>query len=534
MSEAVDRRHPWRRILPLLKPYRSAVVLAPLLMVLEVVMDLLQPRFLMLIVDQGIARLDMGAVLGTGAIMLAVAVVGAVGGVGCTIYAVRASQGIGADLRVALFRKVQGLSVGNLDRLRTGRLVTRLTNDVTQIQEIVLMVLRIMIRAPLMLLGSLVMAVATSPRLALVIVTVVPVLAVVLGVVTARSRGLFAGVQRRLDELNTMIQENLAGVRVVKAFVRSQHETGRFERANEDLTGQTARVMRLNSVVMPVNMLLLNLAIVVALWIGGVRVVAGDMTVGQIMAFVNYLLRTLVSLTMVGMLIVRLSRALASADRIDEVLGSEPDVRPPLVPRRLDGARGRVEFRGVSFGYDGAAVLREVSFVVEPGEKVAVLGATGSGKSTLVNLIPRFYDASSGSVLLDGVDVREIDEESLRRAVAVAMQDTVLFSGTIAGNIRYARPEATDEEVVQVARAAQAEEFVSRFPEGYATAVGQRGVGLSGGQRQRVSRGRCSRGRRCWCWTTARAPWTRIRRRRSWTFCARGATARPCSWSPSA
>jgi ATP-binding cassette subfamily B multidrug efflux pump len=478
------------RLAKFLKPYETWAILAPLLMVLEVAMDLMQPRMIERIVDQGIAQMDMAVVTRTGLLMIGLALIGAVGGVGCTVFTMLAAQGFGADLRGALFRKVQALSFGNLDRLETGQLITRLTNDVTQVQELVSMMLRIMVRAPLMLVGSLILAILTSPRLALLLIVLGPAALVVLVWAINRAYPLFGEVQRRLDGLNTVMQENLAGVRVVKAFVRGAHETGRFRAANERLMDQTVHAARTVAVAAPATTLALNLGVVSAIWFGGLRVTAGGMQVGELIAFVNYLMRTLMSLAFVSMLVMRAARAQASAERIHEVLGSQPDVQDRPEARRAFAPQGRVAFEDVTFSYSGDGrdpVLKGIDFVAEPGQTVAVLGATGSGKSSLVHLIPRFYDVTGGRVTIDGVDVRDVDEATLRRNVGVALQEAVLFSGTIRDNIRYGRPEASDEEVVAAAKAAQAHGFITRFPDGYDTELGQRGVNLSGGQKQRIA-----------------------------------------------
>jgi ATP-binding cassette subfamily B protein len=479
-----------RKLGKFLKPYWQWAVLAPLMMVLEVAMDLLQPRLIQHIIDAGIATGNMGIVTQTAAWMVVVAVIGLGGGVGCAIYAIQAGQGFGADLRSALFGKVQSLSFGNLDKLETGKLITRLTNDVTQVQEMVMMLLRVMVRAPLLMIGSLVMAIATSPQLALLFVVLIPVVLVFLVWIINKSYPLFSGVQGRLDAINTVLQENLAGVRVVKAFARAHHEMRRFHRRNDSLMEQNLRAVRIVAVTMPFNMLVLNLGVVAALWIGGVQVTAGAMQVGQVVAFINYLMQSLMSLVMVSMLTTRFSRAEASAGRILEVLESEPEVQnKPGAITRFE-PRGRVVFDHVSFSYDGGdqeAVLKAINFVAEPGQTVAILGATGSGKSTLIQLIPRFYDASGGRVLIDGIDVRDIDENVLRSKIGIALQESILFTGTVRDNIRFGRPDASDEEVIAAAKVAQAHDFISRFPTGYDSIVGQRGVNLSGGQKQRIA-----------------------------------------------
>ena len=479
-----------RNLVQFVGPYWKQAVIGPLLMVLEVAMDLMQPRLMQRIVDVGIGQLDMSVVTHTGLLMVGLAFLGALGGSGTTVFAVIASQGFGTDLREELFRKVQSLSFGNLDRLETGQLVTRLTNDVTQVQEVLRISLSMMVRGPLMLIGSLIMAILTSPSLAFLLLVLSPLVMGMLIWVIKRAYPMFTEVQRRLDWLNTVMQENLAGVRVVKAFVRAQFEERRFGRVNDDLMSRTVSAARLLSVVRPSMMLALNLGVVGVIWFGGIQVVRGEMTVGQIIAFVNYLMRTLFSLMMVSMLLMRVSRAAASAERILEVLDNKPEIedRPGAIGEL--SSQGRVAFEDVTFSYNGQAhdpVLQDISFAAGPGQTVAVLGATGSGKTSLIHLIPRFYDVSAGRVLIDGIDVRDLSQESLRRNIGIALQESVLFSGTVRDCIRYGRPDATDGEVVAAARAAQAHDFIIRFPDGYETMLGQRGVNLSGGQKQRLA-----------------------------------------------
>jgi ATP-binding cassette subfamily B protein len=479
-----------RKLGKYLRPYWHWAVLAPLLMLLEVVMDLMQPRLIQRIVDQGLANGDMPLIISTGLLMVGLAAVGVFGGGGCVVFSVLASQGFGADLRSTLFGKVQSLSFGNLDKLETGRLITRLTNDVTQVQELVMMSLRIMVRAPLLMIGSLIMAILTSPTLALLFILLVPLVTAVIVWIINKSYPMFSEVQRRLDAVNTVMQENLAGVRVVKAFVREKHEIGRFHVANKQLMDQNITAAQTLALNMPIVMLIMNIGTVAALWLGGVQVQASGMQVGQVIAFINYLTQTLFSIMMVSMMTMRISRSAASAERIQEVLESEPEVvnKPDALKAFAPG--GRVTFENVSFSYNGAdadPVLKNVSFVAEPGQTVALLGATGSGKSSLIHLIPRFYDATEGRVAIDGVDIRDIDETALRGKIGIALQESVLFSGTIRDNIRYGRPDASEEEVIAAAKLAQAHAFISAFPDGYDAIVGQRGVNLSGGQKQRIA-----------------------------------------------
>ncbi|MCS7061314.1 MAG: ABC transporter ATP-binding protein [Anaerolineae bacterium] len=478
------------KVAQFLRPYRRWAILAPLAMLLEVAMDLTLPWNVRRIIDQGIAMRDLPFVIQTGALMAVLALIGALGGIGCTYYAIHAAQGFGADLRATLFRKVQALSFGNLDELGVGQLITRLTNDVMQLQEVVAMLLRILVRAPLLMIGGLIMAILTAPQLAFVPLILMVLVVISVALIVRRAYPMYGEAQSRLDTLNTVMQENLAGVRVVKAFVRAAREIERFGKANVALTDQMIRVARITVVTFPLMMLLINAGIVAALWLGGAQVVQRDMQLGQIVAFVNYLQQTLFSLLMVSMLVLQLSRAAASAHRVEELLDSRPDVldRPQAI---ADFApHGRVAFENVTFSYDGHGgepVLKNINLVAEPGQTVAILGATGAGKSTLVHLIPRFYDVTEGRVTIDGVDVRDVDQGVLRRHIGIALQEAVLFSGTIRDNIRYGRPDATHEEVVEAAKAAQAHDFIMSFPAGYDTIVGQRGVNLSGGQKQRIA-----------------------------------------------
>lgn len=478
------------RLLPYMKAYWLPAVLAPLFMAGEVAMDLWQPRLLQTIIDQGLPQNDLYLVVHTGWVMIIVGVLGLIFGVGCGVFATIAGLGFGADIRGRMFRKIQSLSFGNLERLETGRLITRLTNDIDQVQETAQMFMRILVRAPLLVVGSLIMAVLTDARLSLLLLAISPFLILTLVIVSRRGHELFLTMQDRLDRLNVVLQENLAGVRVVKAFVREAHEQGRFAGRNDDLMAQTVRASTLVAVVMPIMMLLVNLGVVGVIWFGGWQVQAGQTHVGQLLAFINYLLQMLSSLMMVGMLVMRVAQADASAERIAEVLAAEAEVKdePEAAARETGG--GRVEFEQVQFSYDGEEaepVLKGVSFTAEPGETVAILGATGSGKSTLAHLVPRFFEVTGGRLLIDGTDVRDWRQDDLRREVAIVLQDSILFSGTVRENIRYGRPEASEAEVEAAARQAQAHEFIATLPEGYDTELGQRGVNLSGGQKQRLA-----------------------------------------------
>ncbi len=472
------------------RPYWRSIILAVVLLIGVVAADLLIPRLTQRVIDEGIAQRDLGSIVSTALFMLGAALLSALLAVANTVLSVRTGLSIGADLRSAIARKVQTFSFGNLNDFQTGQLVVRSTSDVRMVEMVVQMAMRIMARAPLWALGSMAMLISTSPQLALVMVGLLPVLGIFVWFFLTRARPLFLAVQEKLDRLNQVLQENLAGVRVVKAFVRGEHEIDRFERANRSLLEQNLQVMRFLSIVIPTMFLLVNLGVVGVVWFGGISAIEGGFSVGQLVAAVNYMSYALFPIMMLGMMVMPLSSAAASAGRIWEVLDRQPDVERSDDGRELSRIAGRVAFRDVCFSYDGGCgerVLDNINLVAEPGQTVALLGATGSGKSTLVHLIPRFYDVDAGAVTLDGVDVRELSLHQLRTRIGVALQEPVLFSGTIRDNIRYGRPEASEEDVIAAAKAAQAHDFIRSFPEGYDTHVGQRGVNLSGGQKQRIA-----------------------------------------------
>jgi len=459
-------------------------------MILEVVMDLMQPRLLQRIVDNGIAAGDAGVIRSTGLLMLGAALLGVIGGVGCTIFSSIASQNFGRDLRAALFEKTQSLSFRNLDRLPTGTLITRITNDVTQLQTFVQMLLRMFVRSPMLIVGSLVMALSINIRLTVILAVSVPLLLIFVFFLVRFSLPLFAGVQKRLDRVNGRLQENLNGIRVVKAFVRSDYEEERFGEVNRDYTEIMTRGMRIMALNMPVMTLILNVSVVAVLWYGGALNRSGELAVGELVAYINYVTQLLFSMLAVGMILTFVSRAKASADRVNEVFDERPDIENPAESRPLSGIGGRIDFEQVSFGYGeqgSELALKDISFRLLPGQTLGILGATGSGKTSLVSLIPRLYDPRSGSVRIDGVRVSELELSALREKVGVVLQEANLFSGTIAENIRFGRPDASEEEVRRAASAAQAHEFIERMPDGYETLLGQKGVNLSGGQKQRIA-----------------------------------------------
>ncbi len=472
------------------KPYAGIAILSLVLLSGVVIADLAIPFLTMRVIDEGILEQNMEAIVTNALLMLGAAVLSALFAVGNTLLSVRVAQGVGADLRSALVRKVQTFSFGNLDRIQTGQLLVRTTSDVNMVQMIVQMSLRVLTRAPLWMIGSMVMLALTSSQLALLLVALAPLIWGLIWIVGARARPRFLEVQKKLDRLSQVLQENLAGVRVVKAFVRDEHEKTRFDRANTDLTAENIGVMQLLAILIPTMMFLVNLGIVGVVWFGGKMVIQGDLTIGQMVASINYISYSLFPMLMLGGMVGPLSAADASAARIWEVLDSTPEVQDRGQVQALDPVKGRVAFEDVCFNYNHDCVepvLTGINLVAEPGQTVAILGATGSGKSSLVNLIPRFYDVERGRVTLDGVDVRDLPLHVLRAQTGVVLQEAVLFRGTIRDNIRYGRPEAADEEVVIAAQAAQAHDFITSFPTGYDTVLGQRGVNLSGGQRQRLA-----------------------------------------------
>jgi len=478
------------RMYQFMKPYRRDAIAALLLLVFVVAADLSIPRLTQRVIDEGVRAQNMQVIVRTALLMFGVAVLEAAISVGNIILSVRVGLSTATDIRSAFVRKVQTLSFGNLDRVQTGQLLVRATSDINQVQMVMMMTLRILTRAPLWAAGSVVMLILTARKLAWLWLAMLPLIFGIVVLFLVKARPLFLIVQQKLDKLNTVMQENLAGVRVVKAFVRGEHENQRFKRANDDLMANTIRVFNFVVFLMPLMMTITNLASVGVIWFGGNLAIAGEMSVGQIMASVNYMIFSLFPLMMLIGMIAPLSAAEASAGRILEVLDSTPEVQQRAEARLPETKAGRVVFEGVCFSYNHGctdAVLSDIDLVAEPGETVAILGATGSGKSSLIHLIPRFYDVDGGRVQIDGVDVRDWPMQELRAQVGIALQEAVLFSGTVRDNIRYGRPDATDAEVIAAAQAAQAHEFIMAMPEGYDTMIGQRGVNLSGGQKQRIA-----------------------------------------------
>ena len=486
---------------PYLRRYALAFLSAVAFLSVEAVCDLLQPTIMARIIDEGVATRDLGIVLRLGRSMLGVAGIGAIGAVGRNIIASLVSFRFAARLRADLFRRIISFSFGELDRFDTASLITRQTNDVTQVQAFVNGLMRIFAKAPIVAIGSLVMAVILEPGLSLILAVVVPIAATLIAINLFTGFPRFRRVQEGLDGVNSVTREYLGGIRVVKAFGREEHEVRRFAGANRELTGASTRALRALALFGPAISLVVNLGIVAVLWVGGLRVAGASLQLGKIIAFINYVSQILFALGMISGVFMSFVRARASWDRIGEVLrtaASEPydaPARPSIHPSAPPSARGErrhtpVEFAKVSFAYpdsEGRLVLDGVSLRCEPGRLTAIIGPTGSGKSTLAALVPRFHVATSGAVLVGGVDVTEIDLPGLRARIAFVPQKIVLFSGTIAGNIRWGREDAAPADLEEAARAAAAHDFVAGFPEGYDSVLGQGGVNLSGGQKQRIA-----------------------------------------------
>ena len=479
----------WKRYKSYILPYKSAFILGPLMMVTEVLGEILLPKFMSMIINHGVAQKDGGYILKMGLVMAITSFLMAAGGILGAYFAAKASISFTSDLRRDLFARVQQFSFKNIDTFSTGSLVTRLTNDIQQVQNLVMMGLRMMLRAPGMFLGALVMAFWMNAELAAVILVVIPLLTAAIVWILRTAYPRFTAMQKALDTLNSGIQEVLTNVRVVKSFVREDYEEKRFAGTNRELKEAGLRALKIVIATMPVMMFAMNVTTLAVVWFGGNLIIGGRMAVGDLTAFTTYIVQILMSLMMLSMVFLQSSRAMASIRRIDEVL-DEPidlsDENASQKDRKVE--KGRVEFKNVSFSYreGGEPVLSHISLTAEPGETIGILGAPGSGKTSLVQLIPRLYDVTEGSVRVDGIDVREYSLKNLRDGVGMVLQKNVLFSGTIEENLRWGDETATEEEVRRAAVYAQADSFVNSFAEGYKTEMGQGGVNVSGGQKQRL------------------------------------------------
>ena len=473
-------------------PYLSAFVIGPLMMLTEVAGEVMLPKFMSMIVNSGVASRNVAYIGEMGTLMVLTVLFMAVGGILGAYFSAKASISFTSDMRNDLFRKVQQFSFENIDGYSTGSLVTRLTNDVQQVQNVLMMGLRMALRAPGMFLGALIMAFMMNRQLAVIILIVIPLLlaAIILILKTAFPR--FGEMQRRLDRLNSGIQESLTNVRVVKSFVREAHEIEKFSRLNRDLKESSLRALRIVITTMPVMMFAMNVTTLAVVWYGGNIIIAGKMPVGDLTAFTTYIVQILMSLMMLSMVFLQSSRASASMKRINEIFDTEIGLNDDNAKNKdKKVTEGRVEFKNVSFGYSGEngrkdLVLEGISFTAEPGQTIGIIGSTGSGKTSLVQLIPRLYDVTGGEVLVDGVNVKEYSLKHLREGVGMVLQKNVLFSGTIEENLRWGNEDAPMEDVIRFSESAQADPFVKTFKNGYDTEMGQGGVNVSGGQKQRL------------------------------------------------
>ena len=472
------------------KPYLSAFIIGPCLMLTEVFGEIMLPKLMSLIINNGVANRDAGYIVKIGLVMAFVGLVMAVSGIGGAYFSSKASICFTSDLRQDLFDKVQQFSFRNIDEYSTGSLVTRLTNDIQQVQQVMMMILRMALRAPGMLVGALIMAFIMNAKLAAIILVVIPVLTLVIALLMKTAYPRFGIMQTKLDKMNSGIQEALTNVRVVKSFVREDFEKEKFRAANDDLQQTSLKAMNIVIMTMPVMMLAMNFTTVAVVWYGGNLIIGGSMQVGDLTAFTTYIVQILMSLMFLSMIFLQSSRAAASVKRIDEVMRTEIDLTDDHAAQKEQKVtQGRVEFRNVAFSYGkdgGKPVLEHIDFTAEPGQVIGIIGSTGSGKTSLVQLIPRLYDVTEGQVLVDGVDVRDYSLHHLREGVGMVLQKNVLFSGTIEENLRWGDEDASMEEIRAMAEAAQADSFVSSFTEGYDTDMGQGGVNVSGGQKQRL------------------------------------------------
>ncbi|MGO9178448.1 MAG: ABC transporter ATP-binding protein [Candidatus Limnocylindrales bacterium] len=472
-----------------LRPYSRPLLLVVALLTVQAIANLYLPNLYADIIDNGVVVGNTNYIMHEGELMLAITLLLVVCSVVAIYFAAQTAMAFGRDVRGAVFRKVLAFSQVETNIFGTPSLITRNTNDVQQVQMVIVMALTVMILAPIMAVGGVIMALHEDVPLSSVLIIIVPLMALILGGLVSRALPLFRAMQVKIDRINRVMREYLEGVRVIRAFVRTEHEEQRFEDANADLTATAVRVQRLFALMIPSLFLIMNLSTVAIMWFGGLRINSGAMPIGNLMAFLQYVMQILFSVMMATVMFVLVPRAAASAERINQVLDTEISLHDPLEPAPVTAALGVVEFRNVEFRYPGAedAVLCDISFVARPGTTTALVGSTGSGKSTLINLLPRFYDASSGSVLIDGVDVRDIRMEDLWRLMGLVPQHAFLFSGTVASNLRYGNEDASDEDLWRALTIAQARDFVAEMPGELEAPIDQGGTNVSGGQRQRLA-----------------------------------------------
>jgi len=477
------------KLLRFMKPYRMTLILVLLLAFAQSMANLYLPTLMADIVDNGIVKGDTGYIWSIGVLMLLVTLGGVICAVIGSFYAARVATGFGKIIRAQIFNRVEQFSLHEFDTVSTASLITRTTNDTTQVQQVWVIILGIMITAPMMMIGGIILAVAQDATLSWILVVIIPVLVLAIVILMSKAIPLFRVMQVKLDKLNLILDEGLTGVRVIRAFDRMKYEEKRFDEANLDLTNVSIRVNRLIASLMPIMMLVLNVSSVAILWFGGIRINNGDMQVGALIAFLQYAMQILFGLLMVSMMFIMLPRAAASADRINEVLEMEPEIKDAAQVKQAGAQQGYVEFQDVTFSYPGAEepALSNIYFSAKPGEVTAIIGGTGAGKSTLVSLIPRFYDIDSGRILVDGVDTHEMAQEHLRAKIGFVPQKAVLFSGTVAENIRFGKEDASEAEVRHAAEVAQASEFIEDMQDRFDSVIAQGGTNVSGGQKQRLS-----------------------------------------------
>ncbi|MBB6214403.1 ATP-binding cassette subfamily B protein [Anaerosolibacter carboniphilus] len=477
------------QLLKFLRPYITTVAIVLILLFFQSLGELYLPTLMSDIVDKGIVNGDTPYILKIGGLMLLVALGGTICSITATFLSSKTAAAFSRDLRGKVFSRVETYSLHEFDKIGTASLITRTTNDINQVQQVMIMGLRMMVSAPMMCIGGIIMAVSKDAKLSLIFVVVIPALAALIFSVARKALPLFKVMQGKLDKLNLVLRENLIGIRVIRAFNRVDHEKKRFNDANRDLTENAIRVNKIIAAIMPMMMLVMNFTTIAIIWFGSVRIDNGNMQVGDMMAFIQYAMQIMFSLIMVSMMFVMVPRASASAVRINEVLDMVPEIVDADEIKEMDRKKGFVEFRNVNFYYPGAEqpALQDITFHVGPGEITAIIGGTGSGKSTLINLITRFYDVNAGSILVDGVDVREMSQESLRAKIGLVPQKAVLFTGTVADNIRYGKESASDEEIRRAAETAQAMEFISGMENGFESILAQGGNNVSGGQKQRLA-----------------------------------------------
>ncbi|WP_290786085.1 ABC transporter ATP-binding protein [Exiguobacterium sp. UBA7533] len=476
------------KLLKRLTVYKWAVLAVLVLVFAQSMSDLYLPTLMADIIDKGVVTGDTAYIWKIGAVMLGITGIGALAAVAASYYSSKASMGLGRDIRRQVFNHVERFSLQEFDQVGTASLITRTTNDITQVQQVVIMMLRMVVSAPIMFIGGLIMAVSKDAKLSLVIVAAMPVLVLSILLILWKGVPLFGKVQKRLDRLNLVLRENLTGIRVIRAFNRERDEQVRLTKANADLTEVSIKVNKIMAFLMPVMMLVMNLTVVGVIWFGGIRIDNGGMQIGDLMAFIQYVMQIMFALVMASVMFVMIPRAAVSAKRINEVLEMTPTMTDEGT-QTADREKGTLVFDRVTFRYPGAEtpVLSDISFTARPGEVTAVIGGTGSGKSTLVNLIPRFYDVTEGGIRVNGVDSQDVPQEELRSKIGFVPQKALLFTGTIAENIRFGKEDATDEEVAHAAQIAQATDFIERMPDGYDARIEQGGSNVSGGQKQRLS-----------------------------------------------